>query len=91
MTEQEVLRQLTPFMPLLATLPVLVILITIWSLVWKGMALWRAARNNSKIWFVVLLIVNTLGILEILYLFVFGKEKKNEITGITKNREELKP
>jgi len=29
--------------------------------------------------------------LEILYLFVFGKEKKNEITGITKNREELKP
>lgn len=47
----------------------------IWSLVWKGMALWRAVKNDNKPWFVVLLVVNTLGILEILYLYIFGKEK----------------
>jgi hypothetical protein len=47
-----------------------------WSVVWKGMALWRAARNNSKPWFVVLLVVNTLGILEMLYLFIFGKSRE---------------
>jgi len=43
--------------------------------VWKGWALWVAARQNSKPWFVVLLIINTLGILEILYIFIFSKPK----------------
>lgn len=47
----------------------------IWSLVWKGLALWQSSRRNQKIWFVVLLIINTLGILEILYIFVFSKMK----------------
>lgn len=51
------------------------IAIIIWSLIWKGFALWRAARNESKPWFIAILVVNTLGILEILYLFVFGKKK----------------
>jgi hypothetical protein len=49
--------------------------LVIWSLIWKGWALWRAARAGSKPWFVVLLIVNTVGILEILYVFVFSKKK----------------
>lgn len=48
----------------------------LWSLVWKGWALWRAARNGAQIWFIVLLIVNTVGILDILYIFVFGKAKR---------------
>jgi len=46
-----------------------------WSLIWKGLALWRAAKNDSKIWYVVLLVLNTIGILEILYYFIFGKKK----------------
>lgn len=54
--------------------PLLLVLLT-WSLVWKGMSLWRAAKNNSKKWFIVLLLINTFGILDILYLFVFGKKK----------------
>lgn len=49
------------------------ILAVIWSMVWKGLALYRAGSNRSVAWFVVLFLVNTLGILEILYLFVFGK------------------
>ena len=53
----------------------LFMLLAVWSLVWKGFALWKAARNTSKVWFVVLLLVNTVGILEILYIFVFGKKK----------------
>ena len=47
----------------------------IWTGVWKGFALWRAVKKNSIPWFIVLLIVNTLGILEILYLYVFSKDK----------------
>lgn len=48
----------------------------IWSIFWKGWALWRAAKNDSQVWFIVLLILNTAGILDILYIFVFGKAKK---------------
>lgn len=47
-----------------------------WVLPWKGWALWRAAQRCQKIWFVVLLVLNTIGILEILYIFVFSKNKK---------------
>lgn len=53
-----------------------IIILAVWSAVWKGFALYRAGANRSPAWFVVLLIFNTLGILEILYLFVFGKTKK---------------
>lgn len=48
-------------------------IILIWSLVWKGLALWKSARKQSLVWFIVLLLVNTAGILEILYLFMFSE------------------
>jgi methionyl-tRNA synthetase len=47
-----------------------------WSAVWKGIALWRAGRNGSLIWFIVLLLVNTLGILEIIYIFGLSQKKE---------------
>lgn len=47
-----------------------------WSLIWKAFALYRAGSNRSPGWFVALLLVNTVGILEMLYLFVFGKKKR---------------
>jgi len=56
----------------------LIYLALIWSLIWKGLALWKAARQGQKIWYVALLIVNTLGILEILYIYVFSKMKKSQ-------------
>ncbi|MGA2417997.1 MAG: DUF5652 family protein [Candidatus Staskawiczbacteria bacterium] len=54
---------------------ILFALLVIWSLVWKGIALWKAARSNQNIWFVVMLVVNTIGILEIIYIFFFNKKK----------------
>lgn len=50
----------------------------VWSLIWKAMALWRAAQRREMAWFVALLLVNTAGILEILYWYVFSKEKRVE-------------
>lgn len=47
-----------------------------WEVGWKGWALWRASKKDDKAWFVVLLFVNTLGILPIAYLFIFSKEQK---------------
>jgi len=55
----------------------LLILLAVWALVWKGMALWKSARHAHKVWFVVLLVANTLGILDILYLYVFSKKSKS--------------
>ncbi len=54
----------------------LIYLAVIWTLIWKGLALWRAARTNQPIWFIVFLIFNTLGILEILYLYIFSQPKR---------------
>ena len=51
-------------------LPILPVFL-VWSLVWKGLALWKAGRQNQLGWFVVLLAVNTLGLLEIFYLFAY--------------------
>ncbi len=53
---------------------VVMVVLMAWSLVWKGLALWKASRLGSKPWFVVLLIVNTLGLLEIIYFFFVGKK-----------------
>lgn len=69
-----------------AWLGVLLVPFVIWSLVWKGWALWRAAKNDSQVWFIVLLIVNTLGILDILYIFVFGKAKRAPRTATRSTR-----
>ncbi len=53
-----------------------IFLIVAWTLPWKGWALWKAAKNTQKKWFVALLIFNTLAILEILYIFIFSKKKE---------------
>jgi len=55
--------------------PDIIFLIILWVLPWKGVALWRAVKNNSKPWFIALLVINTLGILEILYIFLFGRKR----------------
>lgn len=78
----------SPFAPALfkALLPVLVI-IALWVLVVKGYALWCAARGGQKRWFIALLLINTLGILEIVYLIWFrpkdSGQKKQEETPVT--------
>jgi hypothetical protein len=41
----------------------------------KGFALWHAARNYQRIWFVALLVVNTFGFLELVYLLGYRKDK----------------
>lgn len=53
-------------------------LIAIWSIPWKGVALWKAAGRKEKIWFILLLLINTAAILEILYIFIFSKRSKPE-------------
>lgn len=49
--------------------------VLLWSLFWKGFSLWRAAKNDQRNWFIAILILNTVGILEIIYLFFFCKKR----------------
>lgn len=50
--------------------------VALWAIPWKGVALWKAAKNGHKGWFVALLLLNTLAILEIIYIFIFSKKRK---------------
>ena len=59
----------------------MIILVVVWSLLWKGLALWRAANRKDKWWFIAFLVINTLGILEIIYLFGVTGAKISDFTG----------
>lgn len=65
-------------------------LLIIWSIVWKGIALWKAARLNDKAWFIVLLIVNTVGILEIFYIYIFSKRDENKDENKNEKNKKIK-
>ena len=56
------------------------VLIMAWSLLWKGLALWRAAKRGDMWWFIAFLFINTLGILEIIYLFAVTGAKLSDFT-----------
>ena len=58
----------------------LLLVVVVWSLLWKGLALWRAAKRGDMWWFIAFLVVNTAGILEIIYLFVITGAKLSDFT-----------
>ncbi len=49
---------------------IVLISLAVWELVWKGIALWKSGRNNQLGWFISLLIINSAGILPIIYLLL---------------------
>jgi hypothetical protein len=49
------------------------------SLPLKIMGVWRSAQNGQKGWFAALLILNSMGILELTYLFYFSKPDKKKL------------
>lgn len=63
------------------TITVVFLLLAAWSLTWKGIALWVAARNYQKRWFIGMIVVNnTLGLLEIVYLLWFRRDRQPGVT-----------
>jgi len=53
--------------------PYFVIPYLIWVTAWKGLALWKSAGKKQLPWFLILLTINTMGILEIAYVFYLNK------------------
>jgi len=59
--------------------PLYLFLIIVWTIPWKGVALWKAARNSNKKWFIVIFLLNTMALLEIIYIFYFAKKSEKKI------------
>ena len=59
--------------------PVLFGILAAWSLAWKGLALWRSASLRHKYWFVIILVLNDFGILEIIYIYFVARKYKVEV------------
>jgi hypothetical protein len=68
------------------TTSVVIILLAIWSILWKGCSLWISAREKKTYWFIFLLIFNTVGILDIVYIFFFSEWGKKYVAGLRKHR-----
>jgi hypothetical protein len=62
------------FNPMMPWLIMTIIVLAVWDSVWKFIALWKAGRNNHLVWFICIAVLNTLGILPIIYLLL---QKKN--------------
>jgi len=56
--------------------PWILVVVMLWVLPWKGVSLWKSAGLKHKWWFIILLLVNTLAILDIIY--IFGVARKAE-------------
>jgi hypothetical protein len=54
----------------------IIIIVSLWTIPWKGVALYKSARLNQKWWFITMLVLNTVGLLEILYIFIFSKKSR---------------
>ncbi len=54
--------------------PALLVILLAWTLFWKGLALWKAARLSHKRWFIIILVLNTLGIADIIYLYFIARK-----------------
>ena len=57
----------------------ILVLLAIWTIPWKGYAMWKAARLNKPYWFWALLLINTLGALEITYIFFISKQQQEKM------------
>ena len=54
---------------------VLIVIISIWEMVWKGLGCWKAGNKKDKYWFIAIFVLNTAGILPIIYLYLKRKNK----------------
>lgn len=68
----------------------IIITLSIWESVWKAIAMWKSARKGDLVWFICIFILNTAGILPILYIYLFSEKKESskteEIKKINKKR-----
>ena len=63
---------------MLKVLMPIIIILAIWEGVWKLIAMWKAGRNNHLAWFICIALINTAGILPIVYILMHRKKPSTE-------------
>ncbi len=58
----------------------IVVVLGVWEAVWKALGLWRAGVDRNLLWFVLMFVLNTLGILEIIYIFGISRPRRARAT-----------
>tara|TARA_Y100000310_G_C20229703_1_gene599638 strand:- start:139 stop:558 length:420 start_codon:yes stop_codon:yes gene_type:complete len=66
-----------------------ILIIILWTIIWKGLGLWFAAKNKQKGWFVVLLVFNTFGVLPLIYLLWNRPKSKQEENKIETPKKQM--
>jgi sorbitol-specific phosphotransferase system component IIC len=69
MNNQNLQEMLTNFMPV-------IMILIIWEVIWKLIAMWKSARNNHLVWFVCIALINTAGILPIVYILMHKNKSR---------------
>ena len=67
---QHIQESFGPYLPI-------ILLLILWEAVWKLIALWKAARHNQLAWFICLAIINSIGILSIIYILMHRKKAES--------------
>ena len=71
------MNNLSLFLAFPANRPLIIILMVA-DLILRGLALYKSAQKEQKFWFIALLIVNSVGILPLIYLLLEKKHKKGK-------------
>lgn len=64
---------------------IILLVMLFWVLPWKSVALWMSARRGHMIWFIIFLIVNSVAILPIFYIFFIGRKIEIEEEEVIEN------
>lgn len=62
------------------------VLAMLWTIPWKGYALWTASKMNHKRWFIALIVLNTFGLFDIFYVFYIAKKNPKDILNAIKTK-----
>lgn len=54
--------------------PWILVILSVWDITWRGVALWKSSRGGQRYWFIALMVVNSIGILPLVYLFFFQRK-----------------
>lgn len=65
---------------------IFILILVFWEMFWKGMALWYSSKKDQKIWFIAILVINSLGLLPIIYLVLFKLNYFNKIKLLIKRK-----
>jgi len=65
----------------LASHPWLLALVA-WEMLWKGLAMWKSARRDEPLWFIAVFVLNTAGLLPMIYVVFFARRRPDLVSGV---------